>query len=241
MNESHRSSWLLRPVRGGKIQGERRTPSIYIYILYYSRRWRTCKWRRRCTILFSQHQSHTDPAKYQHFFLLWAYISAILSLFFFFQSTSLKLDIIFVSYSKLVSDFRQATRGGGVDEFLNFSSKVSDILIIQNLFFLACLVSSLNLYNWMMWNFETIFDLASFENSIYIYHLGWAFYGFLRSDITRWNANYRKINRPNISYLAFNLCFVRRTTTYAKIKAQLPEGSSWPVDPLNLSKTYQVI
>ena len=35
MNESHRSSWLLRPVRGGKIQGERRTPSIYIYIYIY--------------------------------------------------------------------------------------------------------------------------------------------------------------------------------------------------------------
>ena len=175
MNESHRSSWLLGPERvgGGNPRWKKNSLDIILgddgLASYYG--------VVQVVLYYSQHQSHTDPTKHQHFFPPCLYICPFLSLFFYFQSTSLKLDIVFLF--PIPNWYPTSDRRWGEEEaltnFFNFSSKVSGYFDYSEfiLFGLSCW--SLHLYNWMMWNFEIIFDLASF-----VYHpFGWAFYFIL--------------------------------------------------------------
>ena len=170
MNESHRSSWLLGPERvgGGNPRWKKNSLDIILgddgLASYYG--------VVQVILYYSQHQSHTDPTNTNTFSLLTC-ISALFSLSFFFfnrQAWSSTLPFCFL--------FQIGTRIPTGDErrrrwriFFNFSSKVSGYFDYSEfiLFGLSCW--SLHLYNWMMWNFEIIFDLCF----VCISPLGWAF------------------------------------------------------------------
>ena len=155
MNESHRSSWLLGPERvgGGNPRWKKNSLDIILgddglasygvvqVVLYYS-----------------QHQSHTDPTNTNTFSLL-AYISALLSLsLFFFQSTSLKLDIVFlfpIPNWYPTSDRRWGEKAA-LTNFFNFSSKVSGYFDYSEfiLFGLSCIITALvQLNDVKFWNY----------------------------------------------------------------------------------------
>jgi len=132
---------------------ERRTPSILFTAMTYLKI-HACKFmlQRRCTILFTTSTNDTNPTKHRHSFLPGLeYLFSFSFSFFFFQSTGLKLDIAFVSCSKLVPDFRPtvAMWGGGVGEFSFFLSSLngrSGILIFFSTTYLvsSALVRSVN-------------------------------------------------------------------------------------------------
>ena len=164
MNESHRSSWLLEPERvgGGNPRWKKNSLDIILgddgLASYYG--------VVQVVLYYSQHQSHTDPTKHQHFFPSCLYICPSL-LFFFFNRQAWSSTLFFCFL------FQIGTRIPTGDEgrrrrwriFLTFLPRSLGILIIQNFILSGLSCWSLHLYNWMMWNFEIIFDLASF-----VYH-----------------------------------------------------------------------